>query len=279
MHFIDATKLLRDHSPGDPGCDVTVRLREFKKYEQQLLSADLSVNPLCKQSIFLVGYDEDIWRCSNSKLVRVFERDLTLSKKIFIGVSELRSRIGNPFLITKSAHVRAAAFLVPQSHFGWNDVPSNTASSQFDADDLETIIGSALPTFICDLTTLLYRRMMGSDRNLFWDADGPKFSYMNLGDEPAIPFQYISNGERIAFLFALYLSLENSHTPSASCLGISSALSALDPLSHIMAMDCLRDFVFATGACVYYATDNATYRRAAEGRLKPAMNIEWSAAI
>lgn len=117
----------------------------------------------------------------------------------------------------------------------------------------------------------VFHRVMGCDYILTEGDAWPEIAHK--GQDWSIPYFMASKGEQIALTFALFLALAHDNVAEGMCLGFKSTLNAMDLLRYTGALDCLRQFVLATGASLYIQTDKGEIRDFTDRKLSKAMTF------
>ena len=265
-YLVPATAVLLDN-PSD--ADAKEALQQF---QEDLVGTEFfEVRGKQTLLIFFIGDNEllvdEVHRFTRSRI----EHDASYAAKVFLPVKDLLDWIAPPFAILEgAARANAVPELTTIAELPCEPREPLTADTVFDPRAiLENAEGNfmdgALPEEQKRVANAVYRRIAGPTRKIVWSEDGPELASENEADS-GTPIIVASSGERDTFAYAVFLAKAASAVTPGMCVGLRNSFSRLDSLRRIAAMDCLADFVIATGASVQLQSAREDVRNIMEMR-------------
>lgn len=272
-YFIPATAVFADETGGQ---EV---FRAFKALMWGVLESGGAV-PEYPLYFFIVGNRGLLNNPKNTLARSLIEMDLSAAKKECLTIAELPAWLASPFTprlgndrTNKRPSFKAVAGHDPYTGgridvnlmgvtdaFWPIEVFSSWTSTEFSGDQ-----GARSRV----LVEKVFRRVMGSSYQVVWE-DGN----LCIGRDQAVyPPDYASSGERIAIALAVFLSRLDGSVKPGMCLGIFGGLDGLDTLRTVGALDCLTDFMLASGASVVLQSAKEYVRSISERKFAPITKI------
>jgi len=116
----------------------------------------------------------------------------------------------------------------------------------------------------------LFRRVLGPDYALV-EADG--WPMVQQGDGEGVPVFLISRGERAVLSFCVYLALAHDMVQPGMCLGLKGVIEEVDSARRLAMVECLGQFMLATGSSLYIQTENQDVLRTVTTYLVPVARL------
>lgn len=252
--------------------------RAFWNYLYEEVDADRTESKGKDVYLLVVGTDEFIYDPARLTLFAELQLDSNLVKKYAFGLSELAAWVGNPFEPWKHfAKGPATGHFVPETRREWKPpLPENTATLAFVPSEcpelFRTLSSRPDREVIQSLAGHLVRRIAGLDYCVGWEEGWPQVG--RFGQSKLLPFAYLSSGEKLLVALCTFLAMAHaSPTREKLGLGIPSVLTGLDSVRRFAVMECLRDFVLATGASVYLQASTDQVLRLAESKIANAIKL------
>jgi hypothetical protein len=239
----------------------------FGDIQESLLGTDFYARPRKDLYLLVVGDAEFLTRPASSRAAADIEQDLSYGKKeVFTPVQALDWLRGPFWTLTGDMRANPAPSVATVADFGKEGQPAPTRI--LDVEDI--LSNSEEPRHIAKLVAeAVYRKVMGSDRKVFWPDNQPELG--RIGDEDGLPVTFCSSGERIAFAFSLFLARAMMEVEPGMCLGFRGSFDRLDAVRQIGAYDCLREFAAATGAGIVVQSAKTSLRELVQRRVSPVI--------
>lgn len=227
--------------------------------------------------VYLVGEASLIGKGEFAMLRWELERDTSIARKFICSFEDLSKTMRNPFNpVAYRANVAPKLYCFADREEKEQPNYDEMVTKPFNERDfscmLETLAQRENAPRIRQQVVTLFRRILGADYALYGEGDEwPAVG--RVGDTEGVPHSWASSGEQTTLALSLYLALLHDSVPENLCIGIRASLNRLDLLAQINALDCIAQFVLATGSSVYFKTDNQQNLRNAENRLTPAVRL------
>lgn len=214
-------------------------------------------------------------------LARMVEADGRGVRKVVCPAGELASLLENPFgpsyqgvkvpqfevqrtsvLQTVSAIQRAApTFKDTVTHpFGELRYPYDYVTKLLKHKDAMSLV---------KLANTLVRRVMGSEFK--FEVGSREVMFSQYGEWSEMPWFCLSSGQQQGLAFCAYMATIADKVTQDSWLGITDALTRMDLLHFLKALDVVGDFMQATGSSVFLQADNSDYREFAISKFQMAV--------
>lgn len=210
--------------------------------------------------LLLVGDDEYIHRSEFGYLLEALPLNADTAKKHICGLSEVMAWVANPFSPWATpASDAPVIYTVRERNPAYDDpAPRNDANLMFHPPQagFKPDIPVEQMAEVQALTAHLLRRILGAAYRVEWpDSDGEQPCVGRSGGE--LPLWYVSNSERLVFALALFLAQAYVSRQAGLYVHIPNVLGQLDSLRRLTVLDCLRDFLMATGASLYFESNKS----------------------
>lgn len=245
--------------------DLSKNKERFDDFQDECL-AELGDSKLPK-TMLLVIPDELREHRDMMRLQVALESDGYYTRKMVCTQDDLASQLGSPFEAwPQLAQAHGSYHVLTDREYEWDKHPPSTATVLFNRFGLEALCEevAAHPRaeHIRAKAARMLRRILGSIYTMVWDEE--QYFLGKFGEEGGLPLAYSSSGEKLVANLCLFLALQYERQDPKLVLGMTDAVSSLDNLRGYAAAECLRDFVLATGAGVYYRGDKEQPRQLIE---------------
>lgn len=230
--------------------------------------------------IFIVDADGISFDEKFAVLRMTIENDMYAAKKTLCTWGTLRDAMASPFRpVAHRAHDRPSVYCTRSSVHEFDPKPkadyATTVTAAFKPANFssmqEEIATRANRNAVRAVAGKVFRRIMGTDYLVVEGDEWPEVS--RSGPDGGMPYFMLSNGEKMVLAFALFLALAHDQVEEGMCIGVCGSLNALDTMRQLHAYDCLFHFMVATGASVYFRSDNSDCQVLAERKLVLAQTL------
>ena len=243
----------------------------FGKFQEELVGAEyFAVRGKQNQFLLLVGSKALLSEPAHRKAIYRIEADRSYAAKVFLHVEDLSVWFNNPFALkTGSDRANAVPALTTRAEVNLPPEDPSPADSVFYQYDILREAKQNFPEGLSEqerrVANVVYRRIMGFGHQIHWAENRPALGYDD--SDKATPVDLASTGECAVFAYAVFLARAANTVTPGMCIGIHAGLDRLDNGRFIFALDCLRDFVIATGASVDMQSARGDVRKVAEFRI------------
>lgn len=234
--------------------------------------------------LLLVGEDSFIHSPEFAVLLELLPINGTSAKKHICCLPEVLTWIGNPFAPWPTpASPAQVAHVVNERRFEWGGpVPANESNCRFEqlrpGALREDVIPAEHPRLaeIQTLTSHLFQRMMGSGLRVGW-SDFEKWGLPCVGRGDGMPLFFAGSGEQLAFSLALFLAKAYVSEQPGLYIHIPNVLYRFDSMRRFAFLDCLRDFLLATGASLYLESNQSNVLSITKHKLRLVPGLTYTA--
>jgi hypothetical protein len=205
-------------------------------------------------------------------------------KKFVCDLESMADVLANPFVVkAERANRHPMAYFSRDTLHSFEEPPkpeyTSTVTAQFEPHQLHKLVDELAchpqAATMRKMVGTLFQHILGSDYQVVDGDEWPEVSRTGMSD--SLPLFYLSKGEQLVMAYCLFLTLQYKAMAPNQCLGIKNALTSLDTVRLSNALDCLSNFVIATGASVYIRADKQQYSEFAKRKLDTAMSIARAA--
>lgn len=227
-------------------------------------------------TLLLVAESDLLSIAGFARICTAFEHNMHYAKKNVCFKGDLNRWVVNTFGQPASSPNKLPVLTCVDEIRPFQTPVVNTATVEFDPetlfDMLNQLTNSSKKVQYQRQVAILTSRILGGTCQVEWDDSGEPV-LGKIGDSFKRHLAYESPSTRLAVALCVFLVLEQEQASDSACIGFSSVFNPLDTLQHLGAMKCLRDFVAATGACVFYRSNKSSYRDMAKYKLKHCMTV------
>jgi len=235
-------------------------------------------------TLLLVGEEAFIRSPDFAELLESLPLDGSSAKKHICSVDEVLTWLGNPFTPWRAlASSKPEVHVVNERRHEWDaPVPENKANYRFERLRPGVLRDDIIPhdhprlAEIQALTSHLVSRIQGTAITVNW-ADFDKWGLPCVGRGEGMPLFLAGSGEQLAFSLSLFLAKAYVSEQPGLYLHLPNVLYQFDSMRRFSALECLRDFLLATGASLYLESNQSNVLSVAKHKLRFVSGLTYTA--